>query len=187
MVLDRYHLHKAVLGLTNSSLERAQIFKAFHEMDQESFKKSVKEILNCTKEEKKTERIKELRNYILHNWEGIVNYEEDEKARSGSTEGHISHVLADRLSRRPLAWSKKGLKAMAELRAFIFSGNRLKADDLIKKQEKENLSFKPTKKTIKEATKIFKEVSLEKTGNIPVLKSGKISYLFQALNGLRNI
>jgi len=32
---------------------------------------------------------------------------------------------------------------------------------------------KPTKKTINEATKIFKEVSLEKTGNIPVLKSGK--------------
>jgi len=50
------------------------------------------------------------------------------------------------------------------------SGNRIKVDDLIKKQEKEKLSFKPTKKTIKEATKIFKEVSLEKNRQYTRLK-----------------
>jgi len=35
-----------------------------------------------------------------------------------SAEGHVSHVLSERMSSRPLGWSRQGAEQMARLRAF---------------------------------------------------------------------
>ena len=42
-----------------------------------------------------------------------------------SAEAHISHVYADRMSSRPLCWTKRGSQKMAKLRTLIFSGINL--------------------------------------------------------------
>ncbi|MQL53323.1 hypothetical protein GFC01_13865 [Desulfofundulus thermobenzoicus] len=78
---------------------------------------------------------------VKHKWEGIKNYKEYpgevsnavQKDMSGqkksrkfrlllrrskrcSAEGHVSHILLTRLSRRPDGWSKTGADQMARLR-----------------------------------------------------------------------
>jgi len=77
-------------------------------------------MLNDALDEKERRRIKDFRRYITNNWQSItIRNEED--CGSSSPEGHVSHVLSSRLSSRPMAWSRKGLKAMSALRAYICS------------------------------------------------------------------
>ena len=38
-----------------------------------------------------------------------------------STEGHVSHILSERMSSRPMGWSKVGMSKMAELRAYYYN------------------------------------------------------------------
>jgi len=45
----------------------------------------------------KKESMKKAKRYILNNWEGIKKLFGEEKYRC-SAEGHISHILSDRLS-----------------------------------------------------------------------------------------
>jgi hypothetical protein len=61
-----------------------------------------KEILDKTEKETKLNAVKDSRRYILSNWSGIVRYNEDPNALGCSAEGHISHILAHRMSSRPL-------------------------------------------------------------------------------------
>ena len=42
-----------------------------------------------------------------------------------SAEAHISHIYADRMSSRPLCWTKRGSQKIAKLRTLIFSGINL--------------------------------------------------------------
>ena len=39
-----------------------------------------------------------------------------------SAEGHVSHVLSNRMSSRPMGWSIQGMSKMAELRAYYYNG-----------------------------------------------------------------
>lgn len=49
-------------------------------------------------------------NYLLNNYDGIKIRLYDEEANNGGcTEPHVSHILASRLSTRPMAWSKETL------------------------------------------------------------------------------
>ena len=42
-----------------------------------------------------------------------------------SAEGHISHIYADRLSSRPLGWSRTGADKMSRLRAYQMNGGNM--------------------------------------------------------------
>lgn len=53
-----------------------------------------------------------------------------------SAEGHISHIYSDRLSSRPLGWSRDGIDQMARLRVFAANGGNLFDLALRKKQER---------------------------------------------------
>ncbi|NLK34975.1 MAG: hypothetical protein GX301_05930 [Gracilibacteraceae bacterium] len=128
-----------------------------------------------------TEKVDSFRNYILANWEGIVAYQ-DEASRGSNTEGHVSHVLSSRLSSRPSGWSRKGLKAMAELRAYCCNGGHIETKH-IKKTE---ASYKVTKKILDKVSKSYRITSKEMIHNITVLNNGKVSQLSRALRGFRN-
>ena len=52
-----------------------------------------------------------------------------------STEGYVSHVLSDRMSSRPMGWSKKGMAKMAELRAYYYNGGDML--ELVRYQKEE--------------------------------------------------
>ena len=65
-----------------------------------------------------TETISQNAAYLQRFVKGIGICKKDERANNGEcTEPHISHVLAARLSSRPLAWSETTLKHLAPILA----------------------------------------------------------------------
>ena len=64
-----------------------------------------------------------------NNWDSIV--ERLNGGHCGScTEPLISHILSERLSRNPLAWSREGLGKMAMLRIFTENGGKVTAEHI---------------------------------------------------------
>lgn len=43
-----------------------------------------------------------------------------------STEGHVSHILSERMSSRPMGWSKVGLSKMADIRVYSIPYEQIK-------------------------------------------------------------
>ena len=49
-----------------------------------------------------------------------------------SAEGHVSHVLSERLSSRPMGWSQTGADRMSKLRCYERNHGREKIIDLVR-------------------------------------------------------
>ncbi|WP_207655975.1 UPF0236 family transposase-like protein, partial [Clostridium luticellarii] len=127
--------------------------------------------------------IKECRKYINNNWEGIVNYYNYDKVTGCSAEGHVSHILSDRLSSRPLGWSIRGVDQIARLRAYTANGGKVynlfkETSDKKKREKCFYLSKKSTVSSIKNSC-------LEKFNNIEILNIGKKTRLGIILKALR--
>jgi len=181
-VLDRYHLNKALKEVSRGDeLVCAKLRDAVTEGDKESFKEICRELRKNAENEKIKEKVDSFRNYITTNWNGIVVYQE-EASRGSNTEGHVSHVLSSRLSSRPSGWSREGLKAMAELRAYCCNGGHIETKH-IKKTE---TSYKVTKKMLDKVSKAYNTASKEMIHNITALNNGKVSQLYRVLRGFRN-
>lgn len=119
--------------------------------------------------------------YVLNNWQGIKIYSGEAYGGSG-TERHVSHVLSARLSSRPMGWSKEGLRAMSELRAYSSSGGKIKLKHL-------KPGFKTTYRLGKAITsKIHNRFirAQEQLNNVTILNHGKVIPMFPCLKGLQN-
>ncbi|MFW6269780.1 MAG: UPF0236 family transposase-like protein, partial [Bacillota bacterium] len=166
---------------------RLKLWDALHDLDKSRVSALFSELLLETEDENRKERIRQARYYIYRQWSGIRNYMEDEDAINPSAEAHVSHVLADRLSSRPLGWSVLGMDRMSKLRAFKFNGKDIK--DILeliehrkKKKQKRNMVEKMVDR--KPSYNTLKSKYAEKKENIPVFKRGKKNGSFQAVNYL---
>ena len=65
----------------------------------------------------------------------MVNIKVKDENLKCSAEGHVSHIYADRMSSRPLGWSKKGVDKMSRLR--IYRENKGSMLELVRYQKKE--------------------------------------------------
>lgn len=181
-VLDRYHLNKALKEVSRGDeLVCDRLKDAVTEADRESLKEICRELRKSGENEKVREKVDSFRNYITTNWEGIEVYKE-EASRGSNTEGHVSHVLSSRLSSRPSGWSREGLKAMAELRAYCCNGGHVETKH-IKKAE---ACYKVTKKMLNRVTKVYRKASQEMIHNITAINNGKVNQLSRALRSVRN-
>src|SRR5665647_279927 len=69
--------------------------------------------------------------YLKNNREGIRNLYKLEPSKVKTyTEGQVSHVLSDRLSRKPCAWMDEGLETISQLRIFQLNGGKLTPDNM---------------------------------------------------------
>ncbi len=130
-VLDNYHLSKYVRKITAhlpSLEEPADIEKPLWRFIRGGKKSFVIELIDfaieITPSKSKKKSMKEAKRYILNNWEGINNLFEEEYRCSA--EGHISHILSDRLSSRPMGWSLIGVDEMARMRAYKANGGSIR-------------------------------------------------------------
>jgi len=130
-VMDGFHLEKYFKKLfrLNGAKSYAGAFrKAVHENDFDSFIRFCASI-DEKQDEKGKKALAELVNYFQNNWDSIV--ERMKGTYPGScTEPLISHVLSERLSRNPLAWSREGLEQMTMLRVFTENGGKITADHI---------------------------------------------------------
>ena len=90
----------------------------------------------CLKDETGLKRVMDARDYILSNWTAAkLRLRHQDGVKGSSTEGHVSHVLASRMSSRPMGWSIKGATKMAKLRAYALNGGDML--ELVRYQNRE--------------------------------------------------
>jgi hypothetical protein len=181
MVLDKYHLNKAILKATAGQEQyRKSIYRSIYEGNWFEFCKLITELNHGVQSPKKRERIHEFRTYIKNNWEAITIYKEE--GVSGScTEGHISHILSSRFSSRPMGWSKKGLKTIADIRIYCQNGGKITPNHFTKI----NLQYKIKKEIIKKGKEVFSKTTHEKLNNIPAFNMGKKTPISTILKGIQ--
>lgn len=130
-VLDRYHMHQYIIGATShlqDSVEdaRSEIYRSIHGKRKWQAEEVFEKILAVTESESKRKTVEAAKEYILGNWAGIMQRVRDKnKEVECSAEGHISHVFADRMSSRPLGWSRRGADRMSRLRIYERNGGSM--------------------------------------------------------------
>lgn len=184
-VLDRFHLAKYVKRATAHVPDmHDRMWKCIDKNKKEDAKKLFEEIGKSTEKESKRKSVSEVRTYVIGNWEAIQRqYLED--YIGCSAEGHVSHVLSDRLSSRPMGWSIEGADQMASLRAFKFNGgnvyeyitNKRKAEE--KRARIDKLDSRIIKRSMKNA--------YETLDNITIINFGKRNATTNFLKSVRGL
>ena len=127
-VLDRYHMHKYITAATShlgdsAQDARSEIWRAINGKRKREAEKVFDRIIGVTEAESRQKAVEASKNYILGHWPAIMNGVRNRKDNIHcSAEGHISHIYADRMSSRPLGWSKTGADRMARLRVYKRNG-----------------------------------------------------------------
>ena len=181
-VLDRFHLMKSVKRAAGANKEQHQ--KLLGALRFGNFEK-VQEIMVQLLEEAPTEtgkkRIGEALVYLHNQWSGILKSYENKDLKC-SAEGHVSHVLSERLSSRPMGWSREGADHMAQIRVCKANGMSVASEYVRQSRAKALPAISISEETVKkQRAKLAK--TREILNNIPVLKWHK-TYLFEALQGL---
>lgn len=130
-VLDKFHMHKYIITATShlgDSAEEArrEIYRAIHKTGKRACESVYKKILEVTDSETKKKAVETSKGYILSNWTGIqTSVKGNDRNIECSAEGHVSHIFADRMSSRPLGWSRTGCDKMARLRIYQKNGGNM--------------------------------------------------------------
>jgi len=177
-VLDKYHKNKAIMAMTaglNKNIRNrldCQIRKSLNEEDTE-FLDLITENL-CMQTPQRAEIILDAAAYLRQFIKGISICIKDPKANNGGcTEPHVSHILASRLSARPMTWSKQTLQKLAP----VLAAGKVDFVGKIKSKPAESLS-KPLQKTVVNANKAFYKGTLglplpDAIGRLPI--TGKVT------------
>ena len=130
-VLDEFHLEKYLTKLTShmkDSREDAanELRTAIRSKTKKDFEEIVDRLEGCLENETGIKRIAEAKEYILSNWTAAkLRLRHQDGVKGSSTEGHVSHILSNRMSSRPMGWSVKGATKMAKLIAYERNGGDL--------------------------------------------------------------
>lgn len=125
-VLDKFHMNKYILSATAHLLDskedaRSELYRAVHKKNKRMAEETFEKILAVTPEGTKQKAVERAQTYILSNWAGIMEQVKNRELEC-SAEGHVSHIYADRMSSRPLGWSRVGADKMARLRIYHANG-----------------------------------------------------------------
>ena len=102
---------------------RSEIYRAVYGKRKWQAEAVFEKILAITEVESKRKTVLAAKEYILGNWAGIMQWVRDKnKEVECSAEGHVSHIYADRMSSRPLGWSRQGADKMSRLRIYRQNG-----------------------------------------------------------------
>ena len=137
-VMDGFHLKKymkKLLSLPGAAPYTAVIKKSITENNREAFMEYVRRIKE-KQEERELKKYTEIVTYFQNNWDSIVARMSGEYCGS-CTEPLVSHILSERLSRNPLAWSEEGLAKMAMLRVYTANGGKITAENIRVSRSKE--------------------------------------------------
>ena len=168
-ILDKFHLYKYILTATAHAPElKRAIYSGIRKTDKEEVIKQLQEARERALEKPRQKRILDTINYIQNNWDGIESQIKNPHVGC-SAEGHVSHILASRMSSRPMAWSKQGAENMASMRAVRANGESIKKHYLSLWSESSPIIELKTE-VQKELRKLRKRhnVGKETTNNVPL-------------------
>jgi hypothetical protein len=141
MVADRFHLMKYINHVARCTLDSADttkqdFYKSIYKDDLDEIEKLLTKIKDgCDNSDQAVDKC---RTYLENNWIAIQKAFHDKNVLGCSAESHVSNVLSERMSSRPMAWSEIGTDRMCKLRCFIRNYGSDKVIDLVKyRREKE--------------------------------------------------
>ena len=197
-ILDRYHMYRYIVSATSHLLDsaedaRGEIFRGIYKKKKWMVEGTFDKILAITESESKRRTVEISKGYILGNWSGIMEaIKEKENYHGCSAEGHISHVFADRMSSRPLGWSRVGADKMSRLRIYRENGGNML--DLVRYQkqceplaagaEERVLSAHDINNAVSELRKQYGDMVDIPTYSIPYPKIKKIAAIKNRIWGL---
>ena len=179
-VLDEFHMKKAVNGIVGritkankkeKEKQKEEMRTALRRLNFVKFKELCNEILAEEMEKTARKRKEKLMEYILNNVEGIKNLYRNKKELHGcSAEGHISHILSDRMSSRPMGWSEINVDKMSRLR--IAKEDNIERKDILKKGKKV-IEIEEIKKKRNQANAKIKDSINFKPVSVPIMNFGR--------------
>ena len=185
-VLDYFHLWKYIKKATvHMKHTREVLWKYIRDLNKKGVKELLDFIIQNTEIDSKKESIRESKRYIMNHWQGIKRGFEEEYVGC-SAEGHISHILSERLSSRPMGWSLIGADQMARIR--VYKANKGNIHELMKKKREETKKEFRIQQLEKRVIKRAKQqLGFSNLNNIPVLNYGKKTWQRQCLKSIVNV
>ena len=134
---DRYHLMKYINQAAAQMLDekdevKNELWHLLHSKKKTAKKRFDDYTKRMLASAKNSDRVEELRSYVLGNWAAVRRTLNNKRVNGCSAESHISHVLSDRLSSRPMGWSQRGADRMSKLRCYERNHGREKIIDLVR-------------------------------------------------------
>lgn len=126
-VLDGYHLEKSLVKLTSHMKDsrsdaKKELCEAIARKNKRDFEEVVEKLKAVLPAERDPQKLEDEKNYILSNWTAAkTRLLQKDKVLGCSAEGHVSHILSNRMSSRPMGWSSMGTKKMCNLLAYYYN------------------------------------------------------------------
>lgn len=187
-VLDKYHKNKAIKEMTAGLGRRAraafdkEIRAALSEADTRFFDELTQSLIS--QESERTDKIKDAAEYLKKCMSGIAICAQDTEANDGgATEPHVSHVLASRLSSRPMAWSKATLSKFAPILASD-QPVQLNCTSVVPQPSELHRKAVRTASTAFQCRKNAGLPLPDSIGKLPALAAGRSLSLFKTLKAL---
>ena len=159
-VLDEFHLRKYLQKITKNFKSKQEeveeeLVKIIRKKTKKEFEEKIKELKEKISSDRGKRRIEEGAKYLLGNWNAAkIRLVRKEGVIRSSTESHVSHVLSERMSSRPMGWSNVGMAKMAELRAYYYNGGDMlelvRYQKRVPKEEKEEIIYSSNKMWVEE-------------------------------------
>ena len=132
-IMDGFHLEKylrSFFRLEGAASYASVIRKALaKENGSDDFKRYCASIRERQSSDDGRKKVDDFAAYCCSHWSAIVHRMQN-KACGSCTEPMVSHILSDRLSRNPIAWSKDGLSKMTMLVVYTKNGGKVTAEDI---------------------------------------------------------
>lgn len=134
---DKYHLMKYVNTAAAQMLDekdevKKQLWHLMNSKQKDARKKFDTYTATMMHSAKNPDKIEDLRKYVLGNWSAVRRTLRNKLVNGCSAESHVSHVLSDRLSSRPMGWSQTGADRMSKLRCYDRNNGRAEIIQLVK-------------------------------------------------------
>lgn len=133
LCVDKYHLMKYIYRAANQMLDeaepvRSELYRMLYKRQKEEFREYTDRMLASAGN---GDPIQKLQTFVLGNWKAVMRTLHGRILTGCSAEGHVSHILSDRLSSRPMGWSRTGADRMSKLRCYERNHGREKIIELV--------------------------------------------------------
>ena len=178
-VMDGFHLRKAIFKAAGADTDKREALAlAIWNGKWSDMNRLLISFREEAQEDSRKQAILEVQGYLNNNWSGIQARRKYRGQLVGcSAEGHVSHILSERLSSRPMGWSCLGANQVAHLRVHRANGidvHQIHIEQSTKEQKQFILEYLPNQ-TAKSLAKAVGS-NLETLGNIPTLQGGSRSF-----------
>lgn len=182
-----FHLNNRLISvLKRDSKEYKLAWQAIRMGDRVTVERLLKEAEVFAETPNQSRTARDCRRYIRLNWDGIMAYRRYPDPNLGvSAEGHVSHILSDRLSSRPMGWSRTGVDQMARMRVLRANGVDIRSK-YVEQRTSELVPLKGLLETVSREREALRRVAGEVTDNLPALNA-KVSPVRQFLRSISHV